>query len=239
MDRGAVALQINEGKPKLVRLPQPPAEDTSVRRKIDVTLAADGTAQVGVDAQVSGAYAPDWRVRYMAEGTRRDRAARDLSSEFGTMELLAGKPGLEMNDLEDIEQPVRLRAKGKTQSFARREGDVFSLPSAPVQDLAADYASLSSRKLDLLLPALSTREDEWVVRLPAGMKVIRAPLALQKDTPFGKFEIAVEQGPGRVTVKSSLALKKARITPAEYAEWRLFCEAVDRAFGQRIVVSKQ
>jgi hypothetical protein len=151
---------------------------------------------------------------------------------------LAGKGGLEVNDLEDIEQPVHLRAKGKTQSLIRREGDVFSLPAAPVQSLAAEYASLSARKLDLLLPALTTRDDEWVVRLPPGMKVVRAPLPLQKDTPFGKFAISVEQGPGRVTVKSHISLRKARVTPAEYDAFRLFCEAADRAFGQRIVISK-
>jgi hypothetical protein len=115
---------------------------------------------------------------------------------------------------------------------------MFSLPAAQVQSLAADYAPLSSRKLELLLPALTTREDEWVVRLPAGMKVVRAPLPLQKDTPFGKFEIAVEQGPGKVTVKSHITIKKARVTPAEYEAFKIFCESVDRAFGQRIVVSK-
>jgi tetratricopeptide (TPR) repeat protein len=238
MDRGAVALQINEGKPKLVRLPQPPPEESVVRRKVEVTIADSGPSQVALDFQVSGAYAPEYRTRYMAEGTRRDRATRDIGSEFGTLELLPGKGGLEVNDLEDIEQPVHIKAKGKTQSFVRREGELFSMPAAPVQSLAADYASLSARKLDLLLPALTTREDEWVVRLPAGMKVVRAPLPLQKDTPFGKFEIAVEQGPGRVTVKSHITLRKARVTPAEYEAFRIFCEALDRAFGQRIVISK-
>ncbi|HLM75753.1 MAG TPA: DUF3857 domain-containing protein, partial [Polyangiaceae bacterium] len=238
MDRGAVALQINEGKPKLVRLPQPPPEESVVRRKVEVTIPETGPAQVGVDLLVSGAYAPDYRVRYMAEGTRRDRATRDLGGEFGTLELLPGKGGLEVNDLEDIEQSVHVRAKGKTQSLIRREGEMFSLPAAQVQSLASDYAPLSSRKLELLLPALTTREDEWVVRLPAGMKVVRAPLPLQKDTPFGKFDIAVEQAPGRVTVKSHLTIKKARVTPAEYEAFKIFCEAVDRAFGQRIVVSK-
>ncbi|MCK6588670.1 MAG: DUF3857 domain-containing protein [Polyangiaceae bacterium] len=238
MDRGAVALQINEGKPKLVRLPQPPPEESVVRRKVEVAIADSGPSQVSVDLHVSGAYAPDYRTRYMAEGTQRDRATRDLGGEFGTLELLPGKGGLEVNDLEDIEQPVHIRVKGKTQSLVRREGEMFSLPAAQVQSLASDYAPLSSRKLDLLLPALTSREEEWVVRLPAGMKVVRAPLPLSKDTPFGKFEISVEQGAGKVAVKSHITIRKARVTPAEYEAFKIFCEAVDRAFGQRIVISK-
>ena len=41
-----------------------------------------------------------------------------------------------------------------------------------------------------------------------------------------------------MTVKTTLAFKKARVTPAEYPAWRAFCEAADRAFGQRFVVGK-
>lgn len=238
MDRWAVGLQINEGKAKLVRLPQPPPEESVVRRKIDVALAADGSAQFGVDVQVTGAFAPSYRQRYMAEGTRRDRVTGDIADELGSVELSAGKQGVEVNNLEDIEQPVKLRAHGKAASFARREGDSLSLPAGPPQHLAAEYASLSTRTLDVVLPALTMREEEWVVRVPQGMKVTRTPIPLERHMPFGDFAITVEQGKGVVTVKSSLALRKARITPAEYAAWRVFCESVDRAFGQRIVVEK-
>lgn len=237
-DRGAFALQINEGKPKLVRLPQPSPEESNIKRKIEVTLGGDGTAQVSLDADITGAYAPDYRVRYIAEGTRRERVTRDLAGEFGTLELLGGKAGLEMNDLDDANQPVHWKARGKAQSFARREGESFSLPAAPVLDLAQKYASLSSRKLDVVIPALSMREDEWTVKLAPGMNITRVPLALSKDTPFGSFGMTVEQSAGKIVVKSRVMLKKPVITPAEYDEWRLFCEAVDRAFGQRVVVSK-
>jgi tetratricopeptide (TPR) repeat protein len=238
MDRGAVGLQINEGKPKLVRLPQPPAEESVVRRKVDVTLGADAAAQVAIDLAVTGVAAPTYRTRYMAEGTRRERFMADLSSEFGALELLPGAGGAEVSDLRDIEQPVKLKARGKSASLARRDGDSWSVPAMPVQRLTGDYASLSNRTLDVIIPALTMREDEWVLRLPQGMKVLRAPLPLEMDTPYGQYAITVEQAPGKVTVKSRLALKKSRIPVAEYTAWRVFCESVDRAFGQRIVVGK-
>ncbi|MCC6552817.1 MAG: DUF3857 domain-containing protein [Polyangiaceae bacterium] len=238
MDRGALALQINEGKPKLVRLPHPPAEESVTRRLVDLTLAADGSAHFSVDAQVTGASAVDWRTRYMAEGTRRDRAARDLAADMGAVELAPGKAGVDVNDLEDIEQAVKLRARGKAPAFARREGDVLSIPAGPSQRLAADYASLSTRTLDVILPALAAREEEWTVHIPAGMRVTRAPLPQELDSPFGKLSITIEQPAGKVVVRSRLALKKIRITPAEYMSFRTFCETVDRAFGQRIVIGK-
>src|SRR5262249_33148382 len=160
--------QINEGKPKLVRLPQPPPEASITKRKIDLVLAPEGSAQVGLEVSVSGAYAPEWRSRYLAEPTRRERAQRDLGGELGTLELAAGKAGLDVNDLDDEEQSVRIRAKGKLPGFARREGDTLSVPAGPTHRLVADYASLSKRRLDIDLHALTQRDDEWTIRLPPG-----------------------------------------------------------------------
>src|SRR4029078_6232401 len=61
MDRNAVALQINAGQPKLGHLPQAPPEASTTKRKIEVTLAPDGTGQFALEMNVTGAYAPEWR----------------------------------------------------------------------------------------------------------------------------------------------------------------------------------
>lgn len=238
MDRDAFALQINEGKAKLVRLPQPPPEASSMKRQVEVTLATDGTAQLATETTVSGAFAPEWRMRYLAEGTRNDRLTRDLASDFGPVELVAGKGGVDASDMNNEEEPVRIRTKGKATSLARKEGETLSVPAGPVQSLAATLASQSGRSLDLVVGALSMREETWTIKVPAGMKATRVPLPLSMETPYGAFAIKVEEAAGKVTVKSTLSLKKSRITPAEYQGWRAFCEAVDRAFGQRVVVGK-
>jgi len=238
MDRGAVALQINEGHARLVNLPEPPPEASVSHRKIEVTLAPDGSGQFALDLAVSGAYAPDWRQRYLAEATRRERAQHDLAGELGTLELAAGKPGLDVNDLDDEDQPVKLHARGRTLGFARRDGDALAVPAGPTHHLVPEYASLSHRNLDVDLHALTTREDEWTIHLPPGTHVTRPATPGQLDTPFGRFSITFEESPGKVVVKASLAFKKARITPAEYPAWRVFCEAVDRAFGQTMAVSR-
>jgi hypothetical protein len=143
-----------------------------------------------------------------------------------------------VNDLDDEDQPVKIRAKGKALGFARRDGDALSVPAGPTHRLVPAYASLSKRTLDVDLHALTTRDDEWTIRLPPGTHVTRAATPAHLDTPYGSFSIAFEEGAGKVVVKSSLAFKKARITPAEYPAWRVFCEAVDQAFGQSMVVSR-
>jgi tetratricopeptide (TPR) repeat protein/transglutaminase-like putative cysteine protease len=238
MDRGAIGLAINEGKAKLVRLPNPPPEDSVVRRRIEATVVADGSAQFSADATVTGAFAAQWRQRYLAEASRADRATRDLSDDLGPVELAAGKAGVEVSDVEDVEQPVHLRAKGRAPTFARKEGELLSMPAGPPVRLVAEFAPLSTRTHDVVLRALTTREDEWTLRLPPGAKVQALPSPQQLDGPYGRFSITVEQANGKLVVKSSLALKKPRIAVAEYGAFRAFCEAADRAFGQRVVVGK-
>jgi len=238
MDRNAFALQINEGKAKLVRLPQAGPEASTTKRQVEVTLAADGSAQLATDTTVSGAYASEWRARYHAEDVRRDRLTRDMSSDFGPIEIAATKGNVETNDMDNEEEPVHMKAKAKASAFARKEGDTLSAPTGPMQHLAASLASQSARTHDVVVGALSTQEETWVIKLPSGTKATRVPLPLSADTPFGSFSIKVEDNGGKVTVKSTLTLKKARIAPGEYQAWRAFCESVDRAFGQRVVVGK-
>ncbi len=238
MDREAFALQINEGKAKLVRLPQAGPEASTLKRQVEVTLAADGSAQLVSDTTVSGAYAPEWRMRYLAEGTRRDRLTRDLGSDFGPVEIATGKGSVETSDMDNEEEPVHVKAKAKASGFARKEGDTLSAPAGPTQHLAASLAAQSSRTRDIVVGPLNTHDETWVIKLPSGTKATRVPLPLSMDTPFGSFSIKVEDTGGKITVRSVLTLKKARIAPGEYQAWRTFCEAVDRAFGQRVVVGK-
>ncbi|MBK8252144.1 MAG: DUF3857 domain-containing protein [Polyangiaceae bacterium] len=238
MDRDAFGLQINEGKAKLVRLPQAPAETSAMKRTVDVTLSADGSAQVATDTTVSGVFAPEWRMRYLAEGTRNDRLVRDLAADFGPVELVNGKAAVEASDMDNEEEPVKVRAKVKAATLARKEGDTLSVPAGPVQHMSASLAAKSSRTQPVVLGSHSMREETWTIKVPSGMKATRVPLPLSMDSPFGSFSVKVEEASGKVTVKSTLVLKKARIMPGEYLAWRTFCEQVDRAFGQRIVIGK-
>src|SRR4029077_19762787 len=55
MDRGVFALQVNEGKARVVTLPQPGPEASVRARKVTAALAPDGSAQVDWRVEVSGA----------------------------------------------------------------------------------------------------------------------------------------------------------------------------------------
>jgi hypothetical protein len=234
MDRDAVALVVSDAGGKLVRLPNPPATASPHLRKIEVALATDGTANFTFDTTVTGVNAPAWRSRYHAEGVRVDRAQRDLGTFFGTVEI--PKEGVTVKDADDIERPFRITVKGRAVAAARREGDALSMPVAASLDLARTVGSLSSRKTDVMVGALTTSEEERVIRLPAGMKVRRLPAPIKLTTPVGYVELEIVSEGGKVVVKSKLAITKSRIPPAEYAAFRDFCQKADDALSQRLVV---
>ncbi len=230
MDRGALAIQINEGKPKLVHLPMPPASESVTARRLEAQIAGDGSAQFEWKVDVSGVSAPAWRQRYLADATRTKRLQEDVSGELPNLEIA----NVQASDLADIEKPVELRAKGKVPRLARREGETWTVPAGPSEHMVRDYASLSARKHDLRISSLATHVHERVLKLPAGARVVTPPNAKQGSSPFGSYAVEVESSPGSVRIKTSVAISKSRIAASEYAAFRAFCEEVDRALGQTL-----
>ncbi|MDB4943767.1 MAG: Cell division protein FtsK [Labilithrix sp.] len=234
MDRGALALQVNEGKPKLVHLPEPTAADTISTKTVEATIAEGGAAQVDWRAEVTGANASSWRVRYHAKATQKARVQEDLSNELPGVEIAS----VTSNDLEDVEQKVDLRAKGKAPGYARRDGDSWTVGVGAKEHLVRAWAPLSTRRRDLRIQTLSTEVSETIVKLPQGAKVLGPPHAAEGKTPFGFFKVEVDTStPSIARVKTTVGLTRSRITAAEYPAFRQFCEQADRELGQSLTFS--
>ncbi len=234
MDRGALAVQINEGKPKLVHLPHPPASASVTSKRLEATLAPDGSAQLDWQIDVAGVNASSFRQRFHAKATQKQRIQEDIASELPGAEIAS----VTVNDLEDIEQPVALKAKGRAATFARKDDGTWTVPVGAKAHLVSAYAPLSTRRTDVRISALETREHETVLKLPQGAKILTAPHAAKGSSPFGSFEVAVDTSvPGLVKVKTTVALTSPRVKVSEYPAFRAFCEQADRELGQTLTFS--
>jgi transglutaminase-like putative cysteine protease len=233
MDRAALALQINEGKAVLVHLPDPPAAASVSANKVDASLASDGAAQIDWRTDVSGVEASEWRVRFHAQATRKQRVQQLLAAILPGSEVTS----VEANNLEDVEQRVTMHVRGKVPQFARTEGDALSIPLGRKEHMVRDYAPLVERRLDVRFYAQWTQEDDWTVRLPPGAKLQRTPSASTASSPFGSYALEVEGSGVQLHVKTSVTLSKTRIGASEYPAFRAWCEQVDRALGQRAAVA--
>jgi tetratricopeptide (TPR) repeat protein len=233
MDRGAMALQINEGVAKFVRLPNPPAVASVSTHRIDASLSTDGAAQLDWRVEVSGVSAPEWRVRFHAAATRNQRMQQAIDAILPGSEVT----GVEAGNLEDVEQKVSLRVRGRAPQFARLEGDAFAVPLGRKEHMIRDYAPLANRKLDVRLSAQWTEEDDWTVHLPPLAKVRTAPASARGTSPFGSYALDVESTGNVLRVRTTVSLVKTRIAVAEYPAFRAWCEEVDRVLGLRATVT--
>ncbi|MBX3201485.1 MAG: DUF3857 domain-containing protein [Labilithrix sp.] len=230
MDRGALALQINEGKPKLVHLPEPSASESVASKRVEAAVNADGSAQIDWKVVVTGSGASSWRQRYHAKASQKQRVQEDLASELPGLEV----QGVVASDLDDIERPVEIHAKAKAPSYARKDGETRTVAVGAKEHMVRAYAPLSSRRRDIRIFALSTQENETVVKLPQGAKILGAPHAAEGTSPYGSFKVETETNGGTVRVKTTVAITKSRIPASEYAAFRAFCEQVDRDLGQTL-----
>jgi cellulose synthase operon protein C len=237
MDQGSLGILVNRGKPQVVKLPNTTPERTVRSRTLAATVDADGSATLDMSFEVKGTQAPSWRRRYNAAGTRRERVVADLSHEFPGLTLLPDEQGLKVS-LDDFEAPVRVDVAGKSPSYARLEGGDLSVPVTTRTRLLDEFGTLSKRKLDVKLGAFGSVEDHITVTLPPGYRIKSTPSEAKVETRFGAFSVKVEQSPKSVTVHSRIAVNVAKVTPAEYAAWRTFCQAVDNAMNARLVVGK-
>jgi hypothetical protein len=147
---------------------------------------------------------------------------------------------VEAGDLEDVEQGVSLRVRGRVPQFGRAEGDsrdVLSVPIGRREHMVRDFAPLASRRLDVRMYAQWTQLDDWTVRLPPGAKLKNAPVSAHGSSPFGSYAVEVTADVTSLHVKTTVTLAKTRVTAAEYGAFRAWCEQVDRALGQRATVA--
>src|SRR4029077_13621856 len=112
-----------------------------------------------------------------------------------------GAPGLTVKDVDDVEKPFALDARGKAKSYGRKDGASLSVPVASSPGLVSLLGSLSTRKQDLIVGPNRVTPDERVIVVPPGMHVETLPESKQVQTPCGSVDLNVESQPGKVTVK--------------------------------------
>jgi len=172
-------------------------------------------------------------VRFHAQSTRTQRAQQMMAGLLPGSEVTS----VESGDLEDLEQGVKMRVRGRVPQFARTEGDVLTVPLGRREHMVRDYAPLAARKLDVRMYAQWTQVDEWTVHLPAGARLKSVPVTTSDAGPFGSYAMDVTSDARSVHVKTTVTLSQTRISAGQYPAFRAWCEKVDRALGQRATVA--
>jgi hypothetical protein len=233
-DRGATVLVLEPGKPVYRTIPQARPSDNVLETTFEVTLAADGRAALTGRSRIAGIQAPEYRRAYLAEGDRRAMLEQAYNRTF---------PGLQVrevtiSDLSRIEDPVAMSFALEVPAYARPDGDGLRFtPFGAGLRYAEAYASLSSRKQDLVIGDPSETRFTYRYRLPPGWTVTELPEPASGDGAQAGFEVRYRQEGDALVAEGHVTFKAGRVPAEGYRAFRELLGRVDRAFDRKVRIA--
>jgi hypothetical protein len=231
MDARAVALRMDTGPAEIVQLPASTPDAHGSEVTWNVTLHANGDADLSAEERATGDGA-FWLRTYMTEEGARAQFVQD--------HLVAGwLPSVEVDKQIDFKGDLPngaawVRYKAKSSGLARHEGADLVVPLSPTQPLASQLAPLVRRTLPVSLPPyLAPRLESRTTRFIAPKGFAWGDLPPGGDEiggEFGRAHLEVSKEPkaaSTVVVKRTLVFDASVIPVEKYAAWRAWIQRVD------------
>ncbi len=234
-DQGATVLIVKDGKGAEFReIPMSKAAANLRESVQQVRIDAAGEAVIEQELTVHGAAAAGVRYEFQSAGERVEK----LQKAMGDLYPGAVVEHLEAKGLADIRRPPNLRVLLRVERWAQSQGDgrqrfrVLGRPSR----LAEHLAPQDERKHDLVIDVPSTERHTVRYRLARGKRFTAMPVARVIESPFGRFDLAVESTDEGATIRATIELSRPRIRRTEYPAFREFLRQIDAGLDQSFTI---
>ncbi len=232
--RGSPAYLLVPGGVQRAQVPAGGSLD-GVSYDAQITLAADGQAQVVLRQRFEGKYAASLRKALSelpASQLHDVLEARVLSRALRGARLLEH----EVLQLDALDEPLTLKLTAAVPGFALRDGDGL-LITPPFAFRVSSLAALPERQTPLLLSEATLHQVSARIRLPAGARVSAA--LTPKDIRWGELRVSIRdrvEG-GVLVLERSVELPAGRIQPSDYARFQTFARDADDALAAAVRVT--
>jgi len=229
-DQGALALTVSaEGTAALRRIPASSALDNYSRRSVLARVESDGSVHFSGTAVTRGEDAPGLRRGYEVAERQLDFFRTRLADVLPSVKVDA----VHVDGAKELDRAVSVEFRGVLDP--RRGPHAVALTTSWLpQQYVHNLAPLTSRTQELLLPAPWTAEEEIRFVLPPNAELARVPRPARIETPFGSARVQYQRSGRDLTVRTFVQFRTVRIAPADYAAFRAFCAAVERALRDEI-----
>jgi len=225
----------SEGGP-LVRMPLSSAEANPTTRRVEASIAGDGTLQATIQRASAGHPASIERQRF--KDLRRDDYIRALEADFRRQipgaALTVGTVG-EDAATNRFQLTMSLKAPGYAQIV---QGRLMIVRPPQMTRLELPAFTAATRVTPIVLEPLDER-DILELTLPADTAVDEMPEPRRAETPFGSFSISWQAQNGRVTRNLSLRIHRSNVAPASYADVRTFLDTFREAERLPVILVKR
>jgi hypothetical protein len=232
-DRGAEVLVVKPDGVERRRIAPLTSADDELIELVTVTLAPSGAAEVEIEWRARGAGDPRLRSALADEEGRRERKlVETLTPLLGELELESAS----FSPLDQLDQPVVVRARAKVARFGDGDGERRSLPTCldPI-DLRGMFPS-TARSRDLLLgPPRRSRSTLRYV-LPAGYRVEREPSAARAEGAGFLYERTLRATEGGLEIERRFEQGLERLRPQDLGAARDAASAIHAAEEERLEI---
>lgn len=235
MDQGAEALVIEEGGNwSFRRIPVASPAENLIQYTTQLTLSPNGAASGRRKSAFHGLFNRSIRSAYQNDTKNQQMLEQQFGSAF---------PGSRVSDVQRSD----FQALGLKQwiafsvdlpQFAQVQGDTLRFSGCLFPErLTETYASLTTRRHDLVNHGLWQKERTLTLTIPSDYRAVQLPEDIALTTPFGQFHRSYRHEGSDIIYKETLVFQVARVSLSDYPEFRSFCAAVDREQKREVVLS--
>ncbi len=222
----------------LSRLIDIPRRETPILQdqEATVTLDANGRVTGVLKLRLRGPFASV--TRRLIREVPADRLPQVFQALAGDVFPGARVTARELLGADDPESDFLIIIHFEDGLLARRTPSGFAFPrtSQPL-GIVPEFGSLRTRTQPMLFNVQAFRHDLTRIQLPEGLELERAPDNFSADGRFGRFEIESSLSDGVLRIERVAKLPPLRIEVQDYADFREFAQAVDRAESSELSLS--
>ena len=229
---GHEALQIVDGKGRLVRIPEYNADNSYENIVAEVKLQADGKADVKYsDDHYGERYDDATNLVYMDARKRKDAVARWIKLKDPVVENVV------INDVKTGVPHFDVQTELKV-TYGKMNGDRMFLTCNPFRSVH-EPRFRNDRKRPIILRSAYTLNDEIRITLPEGYVYAPGEKADSASTDFGSYSVSIKQEGQMLVVKTKVRFLKGRFDISRKKDFVSFRENLSKQLSQSIILDKK
>lgn len=235
-EQGSWALIVAGDSGSLMRMPVTPIESNFLDRRIEASLAADGSLEATIQEKANGQWASSYRSEFK-------RLSRPDYQKVIQGWISASATSAKVNKVEPGDDPAAGNFNLGIDFVAPAYGQLMQdrlLVFKPAIVSRRDWLALTEAKRRNPVVLRSNAYSEIVrMKLPAGFEVDEVPDAVKLDTSFGSYTTSYEVKDGSLVFTRKLIQRAATIPVDQYASVRSFFEKIRAAEQSPVVLARK
>jgi hypothetical protein len=235
-EQGSLALIVAGEAGSLVRMPVTPAETNLLDRRVEASLAADGSMSAAIKENTAGSWAAGYRAEF--RGLSRPDYQKAIEAWITSGASAAKISRVEPRDdlsAGRFDLDIEFTAPAYAQLMQDR-----LLVFKPAIVSRRESLSLTEAKRRHPIMVKATAYTESVsVKLPAGFLVDEMPDPVKLETSFGSYVTTYEVKDGKLLFTRKLVQRAATIPVEQYASVRNFFERIRAAELAPVVLARK